>query len=161
MRVSAMSDGFRAQRVGFAVEFLRQEIELAAHRIAGRQQRTRLLHMGGQPVELLAHIGAQREQRDLLRQPVLRNFAGVQNLLQLRSELVAQRGRLTRRERCGLGRQPFDLVHLRAEHRRQFRAFGLARARQRIERGGQRFEDGRVAPGALRRVDRQQPRPER
>src|SRR5580698_5037436 len=44
--------GFRAQRVGFAVELLRQEIELAADRVAGREKRARLLHMRAQPVEL-------------------------------------------------------------------------------------------------------------
>src|SRR6202008_1167251 len=37
--------GFRAQRVGLAVEFLGQKIELAAHALTLRDQCARVLHM--------------------------------------------------------------------------------------------------------------------
>ena len=43
--------GFGAQSVGLAVEFLRQEIELAPHAFALGDQHTRVLDMGGQPVK--------------------------------------------------------------------------------------------------------------
>ena len=63
--------GFRAQRVGFAVEFLRQEIELAADRRRRNASSARAsCTCACQPVELFAHIGLRREQRHFLRQTV-------------------------------------------------------------------------------------------
>src|SRR6185437_11528446 len=70
--------GFRAQRVGFAVEFLRQKIELAANRIARFQQCARFVHMRPQPVQFLAHVGAGGQQRHLLCQAVFGKRTGRQ-----------------------------------------------------------------------------------
>ena len=71
VRVSAMSDGFGAQRVGFAVEFLGQEIELAARRPRPTPAaRARPATWACKPVQFLAHIGLHRQQRHFLRQPV-------------------------------------------------------------------------------------------
>src|SRR3546814_2341481 len=53
-------EGLGAERVGFAVEFLGEEVELAPHpaAIAADDQGPGRLDMGIQPVEFLAHIEA-------------------------------------------------------------------------------------------------------
>src|SRR5262245_60005579 len=51
-----------AQRVGLAVELLRQEVEPAADRAAVAQHLARLRHVRGEPVELLAHVGLAGHQ---------------------------------------------------------------------------------------------------
>src|SRR6185437_7800629 len=58
--------GLGAKRVGFAVEFLRQEIQLAPHAFCLSQKRPRVLDMGGEPVQFLAHISLYRKKRHLL-----------------------------------------------------------------------------------------------
>ena len=62
--------GLGAQRIRFAVELLRQKIELAADRAAVGEQLARLRDMRGEPVELLADVGLGGEQDRLLMQPV-------------------------------------------------------------------------------------------
>src|SRR5476649_1432529 len=50
----------RAQRIGFTIELLAEEVELPAYRIVGPrigQQRARLGDVSSQPVELFAHVG--------------------------------------------------------------------------------------------------------
>src|SRR5580704_5199421 len=64
---------FRAQRVGLAVQFLAQEIELPADRLAALEQVADLREMGAQPVELLADIGAADQHRQFLGDPLLRH----------------------------------------------------------------------------------------
>src|SRR5512139_3451293 len=59
----------RAQRVGLPIELLTEEIELAADRIVRPrvgEQRARLGDMGGEAVELLAHVGLADQQRHFL-----------------------------------------------------------------------------------------------
>ena len=73
MRVERDIRRFRAQRVGFAIEFLREEIELAADRFVRGEQRARLLRMGGEAVQFLTDIGAGGEHRHFLRQPLFRD----------------------------------------------------------------------------------------
>src|ERR1700759_2592094 len=43
--------GFGTKRFGFAVEFLGQEIEFAAHRLAAFEQRARVMDMPLEPVQ--------------------------------------------------------------------------------------------------------------
>src|SRR3546814_5070328 len=66
-------EGLGAERVGFAVEFLGEEVELAPHpaAIATADQGPGRLDMGIQPVEFLAHIEAGDMDRQFLRQTVL------------------------------------------------------------------------------------------
>src|SRR5205085_159154 len=61
---------FRAQRVGFRVPFLAQQIELAADRIAAVEELAGLRDMGAQPVQFLADIGAGDQHRQFLRHPL-------------------------------------------------------------------------------------------
>src|SRR6516165_545542 len=62
--------GLGAQRVGFAIELLGEEIEPATDRSARRDQMADLRHVGGKTVELLADVGLACDQNRLLMQPV-------------------------------------------------------------------------------------------
>src|SRR5476649_1672765 len=65
----------RAQRIGFTIELLAEEVELPAHRIVGArigEQRARLGDVGRQPVELLAHVGLAEQQCGFLGEAFLR-----------------------------------------------------------------------------------------
>src|SRR5439155_21280242 len=62
---------FRAQRIGLAVEFLREKIELAADRLGGAEKLSRRFDMGKQAVDLLLDIGAHRKQCRLLMKTIL------------------------------------------------------------------------------------------
>src|SRR3546814_827946 len=64
--------GLRAEGICFTVEFLCQEIEPAARRFASGKKLASLRHMGGQAVDLLAHIGLGRQQSGFLRQTLFR-----------------------------------------------------------------------------------------
>src|SRR5271155_2933536 len=67
---------FRAERVRFTIEFLRQEIELSAHGLTRGEQRFRLAHMCLQAIELLADVGLHCQKRHFLRETLLRH-AGI------------------------------------------------------------------------------------
>ena len=64
--------GFGAERVGFPVQLLAQEIEPPADGAAFLQQPPSRLHMRMQAVQLLGGVGALNQQRRFLREPVLR-----------------------------------------------------------------------------------------
>ena len=66
-----------------------EEVELAAGALAGVQQGAGGLDMGGEPVQLLPHVGFLRQQRDLLGQALLRH-PGAAGLAQQRGELFQQ-----------------------------------------------------------------------
>ena len=141
---------FRAQRVGFAVEFLAQEIEPPADRPAFGQQVPRGRHMPDQPVGLLAHVGARGEIGDLLRQPVLGDRRdGVEQRRDLLADPVADPPGLQRGGGRGLGRQRADPLDMPLQHRPDAAAFRAAGAGKRFERGRQRGRDGVVAGFAL------------
>src|SRR6478672_1021276 len=61
---------FRADRIGLAIELLRQKIEPATDGAAVCDQPFGLFDMRGKPVELLADVGLARDQDRLLMQPV-------------------------------------------------------------------------------------------
>ena len=156
MRVSAMSDDFEHSVLASRLNSCDRKSSLRPDRLARRHQRARLLHMGVQPVQFLAHVGLDRQQRRFLRQAVFRHAAAGEHFLDLRRQPVAQRLRLRRGERAGLARQPLDLVHLRGQHRVQLvrlrwraRATSASNAVARVSR----IAASRIA--ALRRLDRQ------
>ena len=70
MLVSSRSLALEHKRIRFAVELLRQEIELAPDRAAIGDQLLGLRDMRREPVELLADVGLGGEQDRLLVQPV-------------------------------------------------------------------------------------------
>ena len=90
MRVSGTRGRLAAQRIRLAHEFLGQEFQLAARALAGRQQAPRLVDMGREPVQLLPHVGARGEQRDLLRQAFLRHPRRGAALAQQRRQLLQE-----------------------------------------------------------------------
>src|SRR5262245_62013235 len=55
-----------AWRIGFPVELLGQEIEPTPGRLGALEQLPRRRDVGGEPLQLLLHVGAGREQRGLL-----------------------------------------------------------------------------------------------
>jgi hypothetical protein len=61
---------FRAQRVGFAIEFLHQEIEPLSDRATGLQDALELVQVHGQARQLLGHVDAHAVQHHLLADPV-------------------------------------------------------------------------------------------
>src|SRR5215472_6818095 len=63
--------GFRAQRVGLAVQLLAKEIEPPADGFSLLQKIPRLLEVGTQPPQLLPDIGARDEHCHLLCYPLL------------------------------------------------------------------------------------------
>ena len=60
----------RAQRIGFAIEFLSKKIELAADGPRFAQNFARGSNVGRQPRQLLFNIGARRNQDRFLMQAV-------------------------------------------------------------------------------------------
>jgi hypothetical protein len=60
----------RADRVGFAIELLGEEVEPASDRAAVADQPLRLRDVRRQPVDLLADVGLAGDQDRLLVQPV-------------------------------------------------------------------------------------------
>src|SRR5215475_11512692 len=59
-----------AERIGFAVELLRQEVEPSPDRFAVGDQALGLRDMRGQAIELLANVGLAGDQDRFLMQPV-------------------------------------------------------------------------------------------
>src|SRR3954447_19203346 len=61
--------GLGAERIGLPAELLRQEVEAPPNRPAGAQKVARRGDVGAQAVDLLADVGARREQDRLLMEP--------------------------------------------------------------------------------------------
>ena len=59
-----------AERIGFTIELLREEIEPPAHRTAVGDQALGLRDVRSEPVELLADVGLAGDQDRLLVQPI-------------------------------------------------------------------------------------------
>src|SRR5262245_31458384 len=62
--------GFGGQRIRFAMEFLRQKIELAPDCAAVGEKFFRLSYMGSEPVEFFTNVGLRSKQDSFLVQPV-------------------------------------------------------------------------------------------
>ena len=80
-----------AERVGLAVELLRQEVELAADRAVLRQERASGRHMGAEAVQLLGDIGLDRDERELLLQTALVDGGRVEDARHGRAHRLAAR----------------------------------------------------------------------
>src|SRR5690606_36671976 len=74
---------FRAERVGLAVEFLREEVEAAANCTLLRQKLPGLIDMGETPVELLSNIIGRGNQLCFQMQPLLVETGDVEQTLDL------------------------------------------------------------------------------
>jgi len=114
---------FRTQRVGFTIEFLRQEIEAPADRIADCDQAARFRDVGAETVDLLADVGFGGEHGDFLLEAFGRHRAGREEIGKLRLEPALDRGGLGG---SGLGSslsQARDFVDLTAEHDGELGAF--------------------------------------
>ena len=110
----------RAQRIGFAVELLRQEVELAPDRAAGIDQPARLRHMGDEPVELLADVGLGGDQDRLLMQAVgIEAGRGLEQRADLLGEPRLDRFRAAAGRGFGARGQRRDLVEPRRAIRRR------------------------------------------
>ena len=58
--------GLRCQRVGFAIEFLHEEIEAAAGGLAAGHDAAGFLDVAGEPVELFGHVQTLQLQHQFL-----------------------------------------------------------------------------------------------
>ena len=84
--------GLRAQRVGFAVELLRQELELAPDRLLRGDQLARGSDVRAEPLHLLLDVGPRREQGGFLMQAAgVEGRRGVDQPGDLLGELAADR----------------------------------------------------------------------
>src|SRR6185437_5279366 len=123
----------RADRVGLAHEFLGEKVEPAAGCGVVRHQRPGGRDVAGQPVELLAHVGAHRQHRRFLHDAVDRRGLA-QEVGEAPGEAVADRRRLLGSPALGLAAQAIDAVDKTGQHLAQRGALGQPRGLQRIER---------------------------
>src|SRR5262249_53691715 len=102
---------FRAQRVGFAIELLREEIEPATDRATLGNELSDLRNMGDEPVELLANISLAGDQERLLMQAVrIETVRRIKKCSDLLGNTGLDRVRPTAGRRLGARRQRGDLV---------------------------------------------------
>src|SRR5690349_1374650 len=124
-----------AERVGLAVEFLAEEIELAPDRAPFGDEIARRRDMRGEPVQFLAHVGLAGEDRGFLSQAVLiERVEALQQLGELLLHFLPDRQRLSAGT---LGRrlaQALDFVQMRADEVGQPFALDLAHLREAVDR---------------------------
>ncbi len=90
--------GLRAQRIGLAVELLRQELEAPPGWLRLPQQIVRRGDMGAEPVELFLDIGLGGEEQRLLVQPFrIESGAGLHQPAHLLGKARGNHFRLARR----------------------------------------------------------------
>ena len=88
-----------------------------------RDQRAGGFHMGGEPIELLAHIGARGQQGDLLDEAIgCRGRQLAEQLVDLLAQALGDLRRLGGRRRPGRHRQPSISSRCAADQHRQARA---------------------------------------
>src|SRR5690349_20450158 len=140
-----------AERIGLAVEFLAEEVELAPDRAALGHQIARRRNMGVEPVQLLAHIRLAGENRGFLRQTVLvQRRQALQQFGELLLHLLPNRQRLgagTLRRRLA---EALNLVHMRGDEIGEALAFDLAHLGEAVDRLAEALLQGFGALGGFR-----------
>src|SRR5690606_11646178 len=141
------------ERIGLAVEFLRQEVQFAANAAhVAAQKATRRLHMRLQAINLLAHVQPRDLQGKFLGQAFLGNGRrhGKQ-FVQLLPQPGPQRLRAYGLRGSGARREGFDLIELGVEHGRKLAALGGAALDQPAAGPGETCLYGRLdfRPGIL------------
>ena len=148
-----MSGRFRAQRIGFAVEFLGQEIELAPDRVARAISARASCTWARQPVELFAHIGLRGQQRRFLRQPVLGDRRRCEQFRDLAPRACRAAPRAGPRPACRLRASGRAISSICAgQDGASLRAFRCRAPGRAHRRQGEAFKDRGIARGARRGV---------
>ena len=152
MRVSSMSADFEHSVLASRLNSWQRKSNLRPTGLSGRasaSRRPRLGDMGGQPVELLAHVGLADQQRHLLGEALLRQAAArAPAARRAGSSKRARNGADLRRGPLGGAlAQAFDLDDVAVDHPGQRLALGGARRGQRLQHLVQRGRERPVERG--------------
>ena len=149
-RVDIRVDRLGAQRVGLAVELLRQEIEAPPGRLARVEQLARAGDVRAQALQLLLDVGARRQHRRLLVEPVSSRRGSVSSS---RASCSLRRLRMASGVRAGEAAIAATSVSMAASWSRtiarQPAAFRLARAHHGLERLVEARQHRGVRAGSL------------